>query len=159
MLSKNFSLKSFVKSNTAIRLGIDNVPTSAHIENMKYLCAKILQPARDNFGIIDVSSGYRSVKLCEAIGSDKTSFHAIGCAGDSEIRYEKVSNFEYLLWVYEHCEFTELIAEYFDRNNNEAGWVHSAIQKGRENERTLKLKDSRHNYQIVTIDYLKKLYQ
>ena len=157
-LSKNFTLKSFTKSNTATRLGIDNTPTKEHIENMKYLCKKILQPARDHFGIIDISSGFRSVKLCEAIGSSKTSFHAIGGASDSEVRDPKITNFEYLLWIYENCDFSELIAEYFDKDDAKSGWVHSAIQKGREHERVLKLKDKQHNYKIVTIEYLKELY-
>lgn len=157
-LSKNFSLSEFTKSSTAVRLEIENIPTKRHIENMKYLCEKITQPARDHFGSINISSGYRSKELCLAIGSSVTSFHAIGCADDSEVKAPEVSNFEYLLWIYENCDFTELIAEYFDEDDNKAGWVHSAIQKGRENERTLKLKDKDHNYEVVTIEYLKELY-
>ena len=158
-LSKNFTSQEFCKSNTATRLGIDNTPTDEHIENMKYLCEKIGQPAREHFGRINMSSGYRSVKLCEAVGSSKYSFHAIGCAKDDELNDADISNFEYLLWIYENCEFTELIAEYFDKEDDKAGWVHSAIQKGREGERTLKLKDKDHNYERVTIDYLKELYE
>ena len=157
-LSKNFTLKEFTKSNTAIRLGIENIPTKKHIKNMEYLCESITQPARDHFGRINISSGYRSKELCLKVGSSEKSFHAIGCADDSEVEDEKISNFEYLLWIYENCEFTELIAEYFDVNDNKAGWVHSAIQKGRENERTLKLKDKDHNYEEVDISYLRELY-
>lgn len=157
-LSDNFTLKEMCKSATAVRLGIDNTPTEQHILALKYLCEKIVQPARDHFGRINVSSGYRSKELCNAVGSNDRSFHAIGCADDSEVADEEVSNFEYLLWIYENCDFTELIAEYFDIEDNKAGWVHSAIQKGREGERTLKLKDKDHNYTVVTIDYLKKLY-
>jgi len=157
-LSDNFTLKGMIKSSTAVRLGIDNTPTEQHIESLKYLCKKIAQPARDHFGRIDVSSGYRSKELCAAVGSNDRSFHAIGCADDSEVADERVSNFEYLLWIYENCDFTELIAEYFDVEDNKAGWVHSAIQKGREGERTLKLKDKGHNYTVVTIEYLKELY-
>ena len=156
-LSKNFSLVEMTKSNTAIRLGIVNIPTKEHIDNMKYLCETILQPARDNFGRISMSSGYRSVELCEAIGSSKTSFHTLGCASDSEVSDLGVSNFEYLLWIYENCEFTELIAEYFDIDDNKAGWVHAAVKKG-DSRRMLKLKDKDHNYSLVTIERLKELY-
>lgn len=157
-LSKNFPLSEFTKSSTATRLGIDNTPTLEHIENMKYLCKKITQPARDNFGRIDISSGYRSSELCLKIGSSSTSFHALGCADDSEVKSHKVSNLEYLIWIHENCDYTELIAEYFDKDDNKAGWVHSAIQEGREHERTLKLKDKNHDYVEASIEYLKELY-
>ncbi len=117
-LSKNFSVKEFCKSNTATRFGIYNKPTEYHIENMKYLCEKITQPARDYFGRINISSGYRSKELCIKLGSSETSFHAIGGADDSEVEDEEVSNFEYLQWIYDNCDFTELIAEYFDKDDN-----------------------------------------
>lgn len=156
-LSKNFTLDEFTKSETATRLGIDNTPTAEHIENLKYLCETIVQPARDHFGRINISSGYRSVELCEAVGSNKFSNHARGQADDSEVDDKEISNFEYLLWIYENCEFKELIAEYFDTSDNNSGWVHSSAEKG-NNKRTLKLKDKNHNYEIVTIEYLKKLY-
>ena len=62
-LSLNFSLKELTASQTADRKGIDNTPTEEHIENLKLLCENILQPTRDEWGIISVSSGYRSPEL------------------------------------------------------------------------------------------------
>lgn len=156
-LSKNFTLNEYCKSDTATRLGIDNIPTEEHIKNMKYHCETTSQPARNHFGRIRTTSGYRSKELCIAIGSSERSNHAIGCADDSEVVDENVSNFEYLLWIYENCEFKELIAEYFDKDDNKAGWVHKSSQKG-NNKRVLKLKDKNHNYSVVTIEYLKELY-
>lgn len=55
-LSKNLSLGEVTKSNTAIRRGIDNTPTDAHIENLKYLAEKIFQPIREHFGCPDRKS-------------------------------------------------------------------------------------------------------
>ena len=68
-LSRNFSLQELIKSDTAIRKGIDNNPNADQIEKLKALCENILQPVRDHFGRVKVTSGYRSPELCSAIGS------------------------------------------------------------------------------------------
>ena len=47
-LSRNFSLQELIKSDTAIRKGIDNNPNSDQIEKLKLLCENILQPVQDN---------------------------------------------------------------------------------------------------------------
>ena len=47
-LSRNFSLSELIKSDTAIRLGIDNNPNADQIEKLKLLCENILQPVRDH---------------------------------------------------------------------------------------------------------------
>ena len=85
-LSKNFSLKELVASQTADRKGINNNPNEDQINSLKLLCEKVLQPVRDHFGkVVTVSSGFRSEELCEAIGSSKNSQHAKGQAADFEI--------------------------------------------------------------------------
>ena len=85
-LSKNFSLNELTKSQTAIRLGINNVPSSQEIFNLKNLCENILQRVRDRFKEpVIINSGYRSVKLCNAIGSSGKSQHAKGQAADIEV--------------------------------------------------------------------------
>ena len=67
-LTRNFSLLELTKSDTAIRKGIDNNPNADQIEKLKALCENILQPVRDHFGRVKVTSGFRSVELCMAIG-------------------------------------------------------------------------------------------
>ena len=42
-LSRNFSLQELIKSDTAIRLDINNNPNSGQIEKLKALCENILQ--------------------------------------------------------------------------------------------------------------------
>ena len=76
-LSKHFSLKEMTKSGTATRLGLDNTPNEEQIENLKALCENILEPLRDYYESrpIMVSSGFRSEKLSEAIGSSSRSQH------------------------------------------------------------------------------------
>ena len=81
-LTRNFSLLELTKSDTAIRRGIDNNPNADQIEKLKALCENILQPVRDHFGRVKVTSGFRSVELCLAIGSSQNSQHARAEAAD-----------------------------------------------------------------------------
>ena len=83
-LSRNFSLQELIKSDTAIRMDIDNNPNADQIEKLKALCENILQPVRDHFGRVKVTSGFRSVELCTAIGSSVNSQHAKAEAADFE---------------------------------------------------------------------------
>ena len=75
-LSRNFTLSELTKSDTAIRKGINNNPNAEQIEKLKALCENILQPVRDHFGRVKITSGYRSPELCAAIGSSVNSQHA-----------------------------------------------------------------------------------
>ena len=43
-LSKNFSLKELIKSETATRKGINNNPNEDNIENLQRLAVFILEP-------------------------------------------------------------------------------------------------------------------
>ena len=73
-LSKNFSLVELTKSQTAERKGISNDPSPDHLENLRLLCERVLQPVRDHFNhVVSVSSGYRSPQLSQAIGSSPDS--------------------------------------------------------------------------------------
>ena len=122
-LSENFSLLALTKSQTATRKGIDNAPSPEHQENLKLLCAHILQPVRDHFeGVVSVSSGYRSEELCTAIGSKITSQHAKGQAADFEIY--GLSNQELAIWINENLDYDQLILEYWKKEDPNAGWVH-----------------------------------
>ena len=74
-LSRNFTLQELIKSDTAIRKGIDNNPNSDQIKKLQLLCERVLQPVRDQFGRVKVTSGFRSPELCLAIGSSLESQH------------------------------------------------------------------------------------
>ena len=122
-LTENFSLNELTKSQTAERKGIDNTPSAEHQENLKSLCESILQPIRDHFSrVVTISSGYRSEKLCVAIGSKTTSQHAKGQAADFEIF--GVSNKELADWINENLEYDQLILEYLKESDPNSGWVH-----------------------------------
>jgi len=129
-LSRNFSLQELIKSDTAIRKGIDNNPNSDQIEKLKLLCENILQPVRDHFGRVKVTSGYRSVELCMAIGSSANSQHAKAEAADFECI--DVDNAELSDWIKNNLDYDQLILEYYTPGEPNSGWIHcSYIPEGR----------------------------
>lgn len=132
-LSKNFSLAEMLKSQTAERMGIVNEPNADHIYNMVALAENILQPIRNEYGPFIVSSGFRSPKLCEAIGSNSSSQHCKGQAVDFEV--PGISNFDLAEWVSDNLPFDQLILECFTGGNT--GWIHcSYVPDGRREELT-----------------------
>jgi len=130
-LSENFTLSEMTKSQTAIRKNIDNTPTDEHVENLKHVAETLLQPIRDHFGKpVTVSSGYRSVDLCEAIGSSSRSQHAKGEAADFEIG--GIDNKELGLWIQDNIEYDQLILEFYNDGDPNSGWIHCSMVKDRE---------------------------
>ena len=121
-LSRNFTLQELIKSDTAIRLDINNNPNSGQIEKLKALCENILQPVRDHFGRVKVTSGYRSVDLCMAIGSSSNSQHAKAEAADFEC--VGVDNAELADWIKDNLPYDQLIVEYYTPGEPNSGWIH-----------------------------------
>ena len=122
-LSNNFSLAEMTKSQTATRKGIDNKPSTEHIENLIHLAETVLQPVREHFGkSVVISSGYRSPELCEAIGSSSKSQHAKGEAADFEI--QGVDNMQLATWISKNTIFDQLILEFYEPGDPNSGWVH-----------------------------------
>ena len=127
-LSENFSLAEMTKSQTATRKGIDNKPSTEHIENLIHLAETVLQPVREHFGkSVVISSGYRSPELCEAIGSSAKSQHAKGEAADFEI--PGVDNMQLATWISKNTIFDQLILEYYEPGDPNSGWVHCSVVK------------------------------
>jgi len=83
MLSPHFTLEEFTISQTAAREGIDNSPSSEHLENLKRM-AGVMEEVRVLLGNkpIIVSSGYRSPALNVAVGGSSVSAHCAGLACD-----------------------------------------------------------------------------
>ena len=121
-LSRNFTLSELIKSDTAIRKGINNNPNAEQIEKLKALCENILQPVRDHFGRVKVTSGFRSVDLCLAIGSSSNSQHAKAEAADFECI--GVDNAELADWIKDNLPYDQLIVEYYTPGEPNSGWIH-----------------------------------
>jgi hypothetical protein len=123
-LSRNFSLQELIKSDTAIRKGIDNNPNADQVEKLKALCENILQPVRDHFGRVKVTSGFRSPELCQAIGSSLTSQHSKAEAADFECI--GTDNAELADWIYKNLEIDQLILEFYTPGEPNSGWIHAS---------------------------------
>ena len=134
-LSKNFSLEEMERSQTAQRMGIKNKAGSGEIKNLTDLCYNVLEPCRAKFDKpIRISSGYRSEELCVAIGSKKTSQHALGMAVDMEIPSE--SNLKVALWLQNNVDYDQLILEYYTGEAN-SGWIHVSFHEGNNRKQVL----------------------
>ena len=121
-LSKNFALSEMVKSATAERLNVDNSPSDIPLVNLTHLAIRILQPVRDEFGVITINSGYRSPALNAKVGGSKTSQHCNGQAADFESF--STPNPDLAKWIANNLEFDQLILEFYDGVNPNSGWVH-----------------------------------
>ena len=129
-LSRNFTLQELIKSDTAIRLDINNNPNSGQIEKLKALCENILQPVRDHFGRVKVTSGFRSEQLCLKIGSSVNSQHAKAEAADFECM--GTDNAELADWIYKNLETDQLILEFYKPGEPNSGWIHASyVEEGR----------------------------
>ena len=147
MLSKNFSIKELIKSQTAERRDINNNPGADEIYYMKILAEKILQPVRDHYKIpFTVSSGYRCPELSIAIGSSKKSQHCKGQAADFEV--PGISNWDLCHYIKDYLEYDQLILECFTGGNS--GWVHCSIADNSRGE--LLTFDRKNGYRKGLID-------
>ena len=125
-LSEYFSLQEMTKSQTALRMGIDNSPDEEQLQCLTNLCLNVLDHVRSEFGPLTPSSGFRSPELCEAIGSKPTSQHAKGEAADFEVM--GVDNKELAAWIAKNLSFDQLILEYYKEGEPNSGWVHCSYK-------------------------------
>lgn len=158
-LSKNFSLDEVIRSATATKLGIDNIPEQEHLDNLQVVIDEIAQPLRDHFGKpVRINSGYRSPALNEAIGGSKKSQHSKGEALDLEI--DGVSNMEVAGWITENCDYDQVILEFYNpAEGPNSGWVHASCKAdlSQNRERNLiALKDGNKTVYLVTEDFIEE---
>ena len=133
-LSKHFTLQELIKSSTAERKGINNVPESAEIESLRLVCDNILEPVRQHFGVPMVpSSGYRCLELNRAIGSGDSSQHVKGQAVDFEI--PGLANQVLANWIMENVDYDQLILEFYRQEDPNSGWVHCSYVNKEENRK------------------------
>lgn len=122
-LTANFSLHELTKSDTALRLNLDNTPGPVETEYLKLLAENVLQPVRDHFQKgVKVNSGFRSIETNQATGGSRTSDHCKGQAADIEI--PGVPNAELAQWIMDNLEYTQLILEFYTPGIPDSGWVH-----------------------------------
>ena len=137
-ISKNVSYNEAIKSNTATRLGINNLPDQKQIDNMKLVADKIFQPLREFVGgPIKINSFFRSPDLNRAIGGSSKSQHCLGLAMDLDDTFGHKTNAEMFNWIRENLDYDQMIWE-FGSDDNPA-WVHvSYVSPEKNRNRCLK---------------------
>ena len=122
-ISKNFSYRELIRSQTADRLGLENKPNEEQLINLVHLTVNVLQPVRDTHGIVTVSSGFRDPVVSEKVGSSSKSQHCQGQAADFEC-LSGPSNYDLAQWIRDNLEFDQLILEMYRTGDPHSGWVH-----------------------------------
>lgn len=117
-LSGNFSVEQLTWSATAAERRIPNDPNAAQLANLQRLVDDTLEPLYQLIGPFQVTSGFRSVQLNQAVGGVANSKHLLGKAVD--FHSQKYTPGEIILIIQQaRLPYDELI-EY-------AGHVHLSI--------------------------------
>jgi zinc D-Ala-D-Ala carboxypeptidase len=139
-LSEHLDLSEVIRSESAKRNGISNMPIEAHIKNLKLLAENIFQPIRNNFRCpIHISSAYRSIELNRVVKGSLTSQHCTGEAIDIDMdgTPNGVTNKMVFDFIKNNLEFDQLIWEFGDNDNPD--WVHVSYEStGKQRKQVLK---------------------
>jgi hypothetical protein len=131
-LTAHFTLAEFTRSESAKRHGVSNQPTPEHIQNIKILCERVLEPIRMKFGPLILSSGYRSKVLNHYIGGSLKSQHCEGKAADLDMDgVDGVTNKEIFEYIKNELEFDQLINEF------NYSWIHVSYNLGKNRKQVL----------------------
>jgi len=130
-VSKNFIYKEICGGKE------ENFPSEDNLINAMLTTQNILQPVREKFGIVIVTSFQRNPKYNKKIGGSKTSDHQFGKAVDFKIKgFDKSQMEEVFIWMKHNLEFKQLIFE----NRNGAIWIHCSFDLEDNKKQTLSAK-------------------
>ena len=130
-LAEHFSLSEMLRSYTADLLGINNVPTAEQVDNLRALCQHVLEPLRQRFGVILISSGFRNVRLNRAVGGSPQSQHMRGEAADIFVASPEQGD-QMFAFIRDNLQFDQLLYEHKVRNG--LRWIHvSYVRRRRPN--------------------------
>jgi len=151
-ISEHISYKEGVYSITALRLGLNNDPTKAHLTNMELLAEKVFEPLRKHVnGPIKINSFYRGPELNKAIGGSANSQHCKGQAMDIDDVYGYMSNAEMYEYIKNNLSFDQMIWEFGNSDNPD--WVHVSYvnEEANRNRCLLAYKDENNKTKYKTI--------
>ncbi|MEB3230825.1 MAG: D-Ala-D-Ala carboxypeptidase family metallohydrolase [Leptolyngbyaceae bacterium] len=123
LLSRNFTVEELTRSEAADRLGLSNAPNAEEIANLRRLACKVLQPARDALGPLQITSGFRSAAVNNAVGGVPNSDHRLGYAAD--VVPINVGTRTFAEWIVRNVPFDQIILEYGTLQN--PSWIHVSV--------------------------------
>lgn len=126
VISQHFTLGELIRSESAKRNGISNMPTPEHIENLKALCEHILEPIRAEFRVpIYISSAYRSKALNKLVNGSAKSQHCKGEAVDIDLdgHSHGVTNKDIFDFIVAKLPFDQVINEF------DYAWIHVSYKR------------------------------
>ena len=102
-ISEHISYKEGNKSNTDLRLGINNTPSDYAFTNMVGVAYNVFEPLRKFVGgPIRINSFYRCEELNRAIGGSSRSQHCQGRAIDLDDTFGHKTNAEMYQYIKEN---------------------------------------------------------
>lgn len=126
-ISEHITYNEAVKSFTALKYGIENIPNEYQLKNMILLAEAIFEPLRAFFNKpIAVTSFFRSKALNSKLKGSRNSQHMAnnGAAIDLDADlYGGLTNKEIFFYIKNNLVFDQLIAEFPDETDNPS-WVH-----------------------------------
>ena len=139
-ISKHLELAELIRSESAKRAGISNMPTPEHIANLKKVADNVFEKIREHFGRpILISSGYRSIDLNKIIKGAQSSQHSTGEAIDIDMDGTDVTNKEIFEFIKFNVSFDQLIWEFGTDKNPD--WVHVSYESsGKQRKQILRAK-------------------
>ena len=150
-ISKHITYKEAVRSNTALRLNINNIPNDYEISNMVGIASNVFEPLREYVGgPIKINSMFRSEALNRAIGGSSRSQHCQGRAIDLDDTFGYKTNAEMFNYIKDNLNFDQLIWEFGDDTNPD--WIHVSFVSNDENRgRCLKAEkvNGRTSYRVI----------
>ena len=131
-MTLNFKLSELIKSDTAAKHNINNMPDINSLDCMLELIYYVLQPLREKLGKpVIVTSGYRNSEVNNLVGGAKNSQHTKGQAADITVNgMTAASLFEFI--KNSGIEYDQCLNEY-------DSWVHVSYNKGKNRKQAFKL--------------------
>jgi uncharacterized protein YcbK (DUF882 family) len=134
-ISKHITLNEAIESPTALRMNIDNTPTSEVLSNMQYVAENLFEPIRKWYKKpIKINSFFRCVALNKAVKGSASSQHvkgeAIDISAGNKIENKKI--FDYI--VSSGLDFDQVILEFG------GVWVHISLKKEKNRKQILYIK-------------------
>lgn len=135
MLSPNISLEELIATTT----GLPNEPhTNAARDKLLYLANYLLQPIRDRWGALTISSGFRSLPVNTAVGGSSSSQHCYGEAADFVPYAAGIDDVYRWIVIESGLKFGQCIKEEKKKGETIKKWIHlSLIRLGKDNQQAL----------------------